>query len=218
MIFFNNFSFCSRISFKICIRFTHFLAFQKVSRHNPVCSWWLSCSLHKQYIWPWTKIAFNSHGRKLHSVELWRFKIEVTSLRTISAPPGGSFQIRCSTDPRIWCLLICLGVTTKSSSSTDIGVSVSWKLERLATYLFSLLLHFWLENSLLCLGVKNNFSNTSLWCLSRRLFNAAWATGRCCWTFKKKTWSPDCSWYDKLLSVLLHKRILSCGMSIFISR
>ena len=33
--------------------------------------------------------------------------MEVTLLRTISASPGGSFQIPCSTDARIWCLLMC---------------------------------------------------------------------------------------------------------------
>jgi len=94
-------------------------------------------------------IAFNSHGRKLHSMELWRFKMEMALLRTISASPGGSFQIPCSTDARIWCLLICFGVITKlrPSSSTEVWASVSWTLEGLTTHLFSLLLHFWLENS-----------------------------------------------------------------------
>jgi len=63
-------------------------------------------------------IVFKSYGHTLHSMEWWRFKMEVTLLRTVSASPGGSFQIPYSTDARNWCLLIRLGVITKSRPSS----------------------------------------------------------------------------------------------------
>jgi len=111
---------------------------------NSISENWRSCLM-----------GFNSHGRKLHCVELWRFKI------------WGYFrQVRIMWASHLtYCLLVCLGVTTKLRLSTNIEIwsSVSWTMNRLTYRILSLTLRLRPDSSLLFLGTKSNLSNASLW-------------------------------------------------------
>ena len=81
-------------------------------------------------------------------------------------------------------------------------------MSKLISVRFVLSSNIWVVCSLVIFGLSSNiWVVCNIWVVSS-------ITDRCCWTFKKKPSSSACSWYDKLLSFLLHKRILSWDMCI----